>query len=191
MSSSKLPKHKKQKIKYKGLKIPKQWIAIGIIVLIVSFFINIWPIIFLSLFCVANAILLSIDRYVSAPVDFEFSTFSAILMTQAYSLKWGIAVAVLTKLAAIVYNKKFAIDHLFMIGGYIVAALMASALPGNILTVGLIATLVVNLYVVFVSKFITMLSNYEIVMYGSTNLLFNMILFIGFGDFIFKLMQFL
>jgi len=191
MSRTKLPKHKKQKIKYKGLKIPKQWIIIGVIVLIASFFINIWPIIFLSLFCVANSILLSIDRYVSAPVDFELSTFSAILMTQAYGLKWGIAVAILTKFAAIVYNKKFAIDHLFMMGGYVIAALMANLLPGSILIVGLLATLVVNLYVLFVSKFITMLSNYEIVMYGSTNLIFNMILFIGFGDFIFKLMQFL
>jgi len=191
MSAQRVPKHKNQKIKYKGLKIPKQWIIIGVLVLIISFFINIWPIIFLSMFCVINSIILSIDRYVSAPIDFEFSTFAAILMTQAYSLKWGIAVAILTKLAAIVYNKKFAIDHLFMMGGYVIAALMANMLPGSILVVGLIATLVVNLYVVFVSKFITMLSNYEIFMYGFTNILFNVILFVGFGDFIFKLMQFL
>ena len=89
------------------------------------------------------------------------------------------------------FLEKFAIDHLFMIAGYVLAALMANMLPGSILVVGLLATLVVNLYVVFVSKFITMLSNYEIFMYGFTNVLFNVILFVGFGDIIFKLMNFL
>ncbi len=182
---------KLRKIKYKKLNIDKKHIVLGLTVLIVSFFINIWPIIFLSIFCVANAILLSIDRYVSAPVDLEFSTFSAILMTTAYGLKWGIAVGILTKMAAIVYNKKFTMDHAFMMIGYVIAAFMANMLSGSILFVGIITIIVTNLWIVFVSKFITGLSTYEIFMYGMSNFIFNAVLFIGFGDFFYKVMMFL
>ena len=182
---------KLRKIKYKKLNIEKKWIFLGLLLLIVSFFINIWPILFLSIFCVGNSILLSIDRYVSAPVDLEFSTFSAILMTTAYGLKWGIAVGLLTKLAAIVYNKKFTMDHAFMMIGYVIAAFMASILTGSLLFVGIISIIMTNIWIVFVSKFITGLSTYEIFMYGSSNFIFNAVLFIGFGDFFLGLMKFL
>lgn len=189
MLSRKLPKHKDQKIKYRRIYIQKKWIIIGLCMLIISFFINLVPILFLSFFCVANALLLSIDRYVNAPVDLEFSTFSAVLMTVNYGLRWGLAVAILTKVAAILYNKNITIDHFFMMGGYMIAGLIANTLPSmHIVLLGIIVTLIVNLYIVFVSKFITMLSNYEIIMYGSTNIIFNSVLFIGFSELFMKIM---
>ena len=113
------------------------------------------------------------------------------MMTQLYSVQWGIAVAILSKIAAIIYNKKFSIDHLFMMGGYTIAALIASIAPGPIVIAGIISTIVVNIYTVFVSKYITHLSNYEILMYGMSNTIFNTILFIGFGDLFFNLFKFL
>ena len=112
-------------------------------------------------------------------------------MTTAYGLKWGIAVGLLTKLAAIVYNKKFTMDHAFMMIGYVIAAFMASILTGSLLFVGIISIIMTNIWIVFVSKFITGLSTYEIFMYGSSNFIFNAVLFIGFGDFFLGLMKFL
>ncbi len=184
-----------RKIRYKKLNIERKWLVLGLFLAILSFFVNIWPIVFLGIFCIANSILLSIDRYVNAPLDLEFSTFSSILMTISYGLKWGIATALLTKIAAIIYNKRFTMDHVFMMIGYSIAALMANILSGNsvssIVLIGIIATLATNLWIVFVSKFITGLSPYEIFMYGSSNIIFNAVLFIGFSEFFLKIMMFL
>jgi hypothetical protein len=177
--------------RYTKLPIDRKWIMIALIVLLLSFFlkINIVAILFLVVFCVGNAILLSIDRYVSAPVDLELSTFSAVLMTTRYGLQWGIAAAILTKIAAILYNKNFMIDHLFMIGGYVVAAFMANLFGGvPLVLLGIIATIITNIYIVFVSKFITMLPDMAIMTYGASNTIFNIVLFVGFGDLFFKLM---
>jgi hypothetical protein len=171
--------------RYTKLPIDRKWLLIGLIVLILSFMfkINIVAIIFLVLFCIGNAILLSIDRYISAPVDLELSTFSVVLMTSSYGLQWGIAAAVLTKFAAILYNKNFMIDHLFMIGGYVVAALIANVFTGvPIVFLGIIATIITNIYIVFVSKFITMLPDMAILTYGTSNTIFNIVLFVGFAD---------
>lgn len=177
--------------KYRKLPIDRKWIIIGLLIYITTFFlkIQIMPLIFLTIFCVANAILLTIDRYVSLPLDIEFSTFTASLMTFSYGLKWGIITAILTKFASIVYNKNFRIDHFFMIVGYIISALMTNFfkfLP--IVFIGIIATVVVNIYTIFVSKFITMLSDYEILTYGLSNTIFNFILFIGFSEILLKIM---
>lgn len=176
--------------KYKTLPIDRKWVILGLFLAIISFFVDVRPIIFLTLFSIANAILLSIDRYINAPLDLEFSTFSAVLMTIEYGLKWGIAVAVITKLAAIFYNRNIRVDHFFMILGYVLAALFAGLFKNifPVLLLGIIVTVLVNLYVVFISKFVTMLSDYEIVMYGTSNLLFNVVLFIGFAEMLLYLM---
>lgn len=179
--------------KYRTLPIDRKWILLALVIFIMSFVfkIRVWPILFMIIFCVANALILSIDRYVNAPLDLEFSTFSAILMTLSYGLSWGIAVAVLTKIAAIVYNKNVRVDHLFMIFGYIIAAFIANSLRFlPVLFIGIIAAVAVNIYVVFISKYVTMLSDYEIIMYGSSNTIFNIVLFIGFSEFMLRLMTF-
>jgi len=175
--------------RYRKLNIDRKWIILVLLAAIASIFINLWPLIFLSLFCILNAILLSIDRYVQMPVDIEISTFSAVLMTYSYGLNWGIAAAILTKLAAILYNKNVRVDHFFMMGGYVVAAMLANSLAfPSIIMAGIIIAFMVNLYVVFVSKFITMLSAYEILMYGTSNFIFNVVLFVGFAD-LFRLLM--
>ena len=189
MAVRRIPMKRIRSERYKKLNIDRKWILLGLFGFILSFFINIWPVIFISIFCIANAILLSIDRYVNAPIDIELSTFSAVLITTQYGLKWGIAVAILTKLAAIMYNKNIRVDHFFMIGGYVLAAFMANLLLGMpIVLLGILVTIITNTYVMFVSKFITMLSPYEIMMYGSSNFIFNSVLFLGFSEFFLMIM---
>ena len=76
-----------------------------------------------------------------------------------------------------------------MMGGYVVAAMLANSLAfPSIIMAGIIIAFMVNLYVVFVSKFITMLSAYEILMYGTSNFIFNVVLFVGFAD-LFRLLM--
>jgi hypothetical protein len=188
MALRKVPMHRIRE-RYKQLKISRKWLFAGLLLFALSLFINILPVIFLGLFCIINALLLSIDRYLQAPLDIEFSTFSAVLMTIKYDIKWGIAAAVLTKLAAIAYNKNIRVDHFFMIFGYIIAAFIASIFHGlPIILLGFIVTAVVNMYVLFISKFVTMLSPYEIMMYGSSNLIFNIVLFVGFAHIFLRIM---
>jgi hypothetical protein len=177
--------------KYTKLPIDRKWIILALVVLAVSFVmkINVFPIIFLTLFCIANAIVLSIDRYVQAPLDLELSTFSAVLMTTRYGIQWGLAAAVLTKFAAIFYNKNVRVDHFFMIIGYLIAAVFANVFRGMpIILLGVIVTIIVNLYVVFISKYVTMISDYETLMYGLSNTIFNIVLFIGFSELFLGLM---
>ncbi|MEM3374487.1 MAG: hypothetical protein QXE31_04665 [Candidatus Woesearchaeota archaeon] len=171
--------------KYTKLPIDRKWLILGLIIYIFTFFLKIpiMPLIYLSIFCVSNALLLTIDRYVSLPIDVEFSTFTASLMTIAYGFKWGLFTAILTKFAAIVYNRNFRVDHIFMIIGYVISAIISNflkALP--IVLIGIIATIVVNIYTIFVSKYITMLTDYEIMTYGLSNTIFNFILFIAFSE---------
>ncbi len=178
------------KKRYRKLNFDRRYLIVGLIALILSVFIDIKRFLFIAVFIVANCLLLSLDRYLSMPVDLEFSTFSAVLTTAAYGLKWGIFVAIATKFAAMLYNANIRIDHVFMIIGYCVAAWMASFFPGmNIVTLGMISTFMTNTWIFFVSKYITNLSPFEIFMYGSSNIIFNFVLFMGFGEVLLSIMR--
>jgi len=59
----------------------------------------------------------------------------------------------------------------------------------NVVTIGFIATILVNIYIVFVSKYITNLYPFEILMYGVSNVFFNIVLFIGFSEPVLALMR--
>ena len=186
-----VPQKEILKKRYKKLKIDRKFILAGLILLILSFFIDVKKFVFIGLFMIANALLLSLDRYLNMPVDIEFSTFAAILVTRVYGLNWGIFTAISTKVAAMLYNANIRADHFFMIGGYCMAAFITSMFPGvGIVNIGLIATIIVNIYIYFVSKYITNLYPFEILMYGASNIIFNMVLFIAFSEPFLSLMSF-
>lgn len=176
--------------RYKKLKIDKRVLILILVGWILSFFINLKIVLFASFFIISNAILLSIDRYIQMPVDIEFSTFAAILFTLAFSLKWGIFIGIATKVGAMMYNANVRADHFFMIGGYVMAAVIANLLRGmNVVTIGIITVLIVNTYIYLVSKYITNLYPFEILMYGGSNIIWNLILFSGFSSFLLKIMK--
>ncbi|MFH0876133.1 MAG: hypothetical protein V1859_09425 [archaeon] len=173
------------KKRYKSLNIDKRIIIGGLALLILGFFIDIKRIGILCGLVFLNCMLLSLDRYISMPVDLEFSTFSAILFSTVYGLKWGLVAGAVTKLAAMFYNANIRLDHFFMIGGYCMSAVFASILTPfhiPILYVGLICVIIVNIYIVFVSKYITALYAFEIFMYGTSNIIFNFLLFMAFAE---------
>ena len=169
------------KKRYKKFNVDKRIFLVFLLAILLSFIFK--QVIFIVIFSIINALLLSIERTTGISQDIEFSTFSSVLFTRVYGLKWGLFMAIFTKFVANLYNSTFRIDHLFMIVGYSIAALITHSLPGvNIMWVGIIATIVVNIYIYVVSKYITMLSMFEIVIYGSTNLIFNLLIFSIFSN---------
>ncbi|MBN1502562.1 hypothetical protein JW930_03390 [Candidatus Woesearchaeota archaeon] len=190
MPIKRVPMQKIFRERYKKLKIDKRVLILILVGWILSFFINLKIVLFASFFIISNAILLSIDRYIQMPVDIEFSTFAAILFTLAFSLKWGIFIGIATKVGAMMYNANVRADHFFMIGGYVMAAVIANLLRGmNVVTIGIITVLIVNTYIYLVSKYITNLYPFEILMYGGSNIIWNLILFSGFSSFLLKIMK--
>jgi len=155
-----------------------------------SFLFNIWPFIFLAGFCVLNALLLIYDRYVDAPVDLELSTFAAIVMTLTFGLKWGIISAVLTKTAAIINNRDFNKSSLLAMSAYVLAAVVTSIMPEmNIILLGLIVVMIVNLYSFIMFKYLLMLSYFEVGMYNVTNIIFNIVLLVGFSEVLIRVLN--
>ncbi len=186
MSRKKSSPSKKRHLKF---KVDKKWLFLGLFVWIISFFIDVWPIIFLTFFSVLNSMMLSFKRYFDAPADIELSTFSAILMTNQYGLTYGIITAIVTKLVSMLYIKVIKVNYFFMMTSYVVAAILAEVFSGmNIVTLGLLVTGLSNIYVSFVRKFVVQYSTFEIISYGLTNIIFNVVMFVGFAELVLKIM---
>jgi hypothetical protein len=169
--------------KYLPFVIDKRIILGGIIFILVSFFINIFPIVFLILFSIANTAILSFKRYFDAPVDPQLCTFASILMTMQYGLTYGLITAFLTRFVSMIYNKKIKIAYFFMISSYMVAALFTEVINSdNVVLLGIIVTIISNIYMVFIRKYVTQYSNFEVISYALSDLIFNSVMFIGFSE---------
>jgi hypothetical protein len=189
MSVNKNPRYSKNRQKHKKFQINKKWIILGLLVLILSLFVNIWAVAWLVIFCVGNSILLAFNRYFDGPLDPEISTFSAILMTLKYGLNFGIATAILTKFVSMLYIKKIKANYFFMMIGYVSAALLANLFRGlHVITLGFIVTVLANVIQYFIRKFVVNYSDFEVFSYGFTNIIFNVILFVGFSEILLFLM---
>ena len=167
----------------------RKYLMLILSIWIMSFIIDIWPIIFLALFCVANAMLLSVFKHIQAPIDIEMITFPVVLMTIKYGLLWGIALAILSSIFHIIYNKEFSIAQVFFLMGYFASAFLASFFHGiNIVLLGVLITVVINFYFAFISRFVIFYSNHEVMIATVSNVFFNIALFIGFSEVIIRIM---
>jgi hypothetical protein len=87
------------------------------------------------------------------------------------------------------YNKKIKVAYFFMMSSYFVAAIFTYLIGGsNPVILGLIVTVISNIYLVLIRKFVTRYSSFEIISYGISNFLFNLVLFLGFADIFYALM---
>ena len=166
----------------------KKWMIFVLGCIAVSYFVNIWPVLLIGVLCMVNAFMLRYERYVDLPIDIELSTFSAILMALKYGVMWGIAAGIATKFAVMISNRDFNRNSIVSLSGYVLAAVFAgifSDLP--ILYLGLLVTLLVNLFTFLVMRFVFFVSEYEIASYTITNVLFNIVIFVGLSDLIFRI----
>jgi hypothetical protein len=172
----------------------KALIAFLLSLLLISMFrINIRPIIFLIVFSALNALILTYDRYITAPLDLELSTFCAVVFTVKYGLMWGVAAAIITKFSDMIYNKNIDLEDFASMLGYVIAVFVSNILhnfTGNIITIGLIAIVVTNIFGFLMSMYVTMISRYEMIMYAASNIAINFIMFVGFSWIIIWIMDF-
>ncbi|MEM3374736.1 MAG: hypothetical protein QXE31_06005 [Candidatus Woesearchaeota archaeon] len=154
-------------------------ILIGsLIILFLSFFVNVKLIFFLVVAAVFNALLQRVQLQTNMPTDFELSTLSTVLVTAAFGLKWGIVNAIFSKLVASIYTGSIIIDHFFMILTYINAAFLTTLFgSSNLVFTGIITVLINNVIMFFISKNILGIDPMANTTYTLTNLVFNSIMF--------------
>lgn len=165
--------------------------VIGMLILLLSLslMIDIKPFIFLMLFSIANALFMTYERYMDLNLDFQLCSFSTILMTVKYGLIWGILTAVFTKLAHIFYNRDLNMNSMFAMSEYVLVALAASVLPlTNIISLGMAAVAVENIYGYIMSKYVLSIPGYQIFLYSASNIICNLLLILGFSHLLLGLM---
>jgi hypothetical protein len=151
----------------------------SIIILLLSIFMDVRVLLFLLVAIIFNSQLYAFQLSKGLPSDLELSTFSTVLITVTFGIKWGILAAVLTKLIACIYSGSVLVDHIFMILTYINAALIAALFSGaNIITLGLVIVVINCILMYFISKFFLSLDFTVNLCYTGTNLIFNIIVFL-------------
>lgn len=166
-------------------------ILIGTIVFIIlSIFVNIKLVLFLILAAVFNSMLQTFQLTKGLPTDFELSTFTTVLVTSVFGLKWGILNAVFSKLVASIYTGNIVVDHIFMIATYINAAIISSIFGGtNVLLIGVIIVLINAVLMFLISKNILGIDITANLSYTGTNLIFNLLTFSIFTEVVHSLLK--
>ncbi len=188
---------KKTKAKYskvKQLKLDAPVVSRALFVLIslifISIFIDIRLVVFLVAATMFNAWLADFQAKRGFPTDFELSTFSTVIVSSTFGLKWGIFIAIFSKLFASIFTGNLLADHFFMIMTYINAAVLASFIhAGSILYLGM-GIVIVNAVLMFlISKNILGLDITSNLSYTTTNVLFNLIVFSIFSELVYSIMS--
>jgi hypothetical protein len=174
---------------HKKFIIDKKWIIIGLAILTVSFFIDIMPVAFITVFTIANTIMLAFKKSFDPPLDPELSTFAAVLITVKYGLVYGLVAAFITKFVQMMWIQKIKAAYFFMILGYMLAAVFADIFSGmGIVNLGLLITVVVNVFISIIRQVVLGYSPFETYGNAISNVIFNMVLFIGFAELFLKIM---
>ncbi|MCM2326151.1 MAG: hypothetical protein NDI94_06825, partial [Candidatus Woesearchaeota archaeon] len=138
--------------------------------LVLSFFINIKLVIFICLCTAINTWVVLLQAKNGLPTDVEFSTVSAVLGAMLFGITIGIFLAIFTKLFTSFIKGKFIVDHFFQVASYCIAALIAFYLHSpNVSSVGLWITLVTNIFMFMVSKYVIPVSIVDNLAYTLTN----------------------
>ncbi|MBN1502943.1 hypothetical protein JW930_05345 [Candidatus Woesearchaeota archaeon] len=167
-----------------------QRILIGtILILLLSIFVDIKLVIFLSIAVAFNAYLALFQLKRGLPTDFELSTFAAVLTTMAFGIKWGLFIAIFSKLIASIYSGSIIVDHIFMIITYCIAALATHVFRFvNVKALGM-AIVVMNCIIMFlVSHNVLRLDPTTNISYTSTNFVFNTLVFMSMSEIVLKLL---
>ena len=123
------------------------------------------------------------------PADFEFSTFSTVLVTVAFDIRLGIITAIFSKLITSIATGNVLADHIFMILTYINAAVWAAIFGGvvGILPLGIMIVIMNCILMWFISQKILGLDITSNISYTGTNLVFNLLVFSIFSQLFYNL----
>ncbi|MEK6916564.1 MAG: hypothetical protein AABW92_02370 [Nanoarchaeota archaeon] len=188
---------KKIKSKYskvEGIKLNSPLITrllivfIGLIVL--SIFVNIKLISFLVIITGFNAWLAGFQLRRGIPTDLELSTFATVLTTIAFGFKWGIFIAIFSKLFASISTGDLKADHFFMILTYIIAAIITALFKDvNVFGLGMIIISLNAVIMFLVSKSLLGLDPTSNLSYTGTNFIFNFLVFSIFSEIVLAILR--
>lgn len=166
-------------------------ILFGLVVLLVLSLLgfNVKLLLFLVISIVFNAFIANFQLKRGLPTDFELSTFSTVMVTLAFDLRWGIIIAIFSKLIASIYTGNVLADHFFMILTYINAAILAFLFTGlNPFLVGMIIVVINTIIMFLISKNILGLDITSNLSYTGTNFIFNFLVFSIFSKVVYGLL---
>lgn len=147
-----------------------------VLLLLLGFLIDLKPIIFLIGAVALNTVLAINLMKISIPCDFELCTLSSVIGTTLFGIKFGILVAILSKLVPSIIRGKIILDNFFQIISYVIAGIVA--LPfSNIVIAGIFASFIANVFMYFVSQYFLGLSPFDNLIYTGTNMMGNLVFF--------------
>lgn len=188
MTLIKQTKSKYSKLKQFNFKSPlvSRILIVIIAFLVLSIFVNIKLIIFLVIATAFNAWLANFQIRMQMPTDFELSTFATVLVTLSFGIKWGIFIAIFSKLFATISTGSLLVDHIFMMTTYVIGAVIASILPiSNVFLLGMIIVSINCVLMFLISKNFLGLGITSNLAYTTTNFIFNVIIFSILGNFVY------
>lgn len=191
MSLVKQTKSKYSKLKQFNFKSPlvTRILIVVIAFLVLSIFVNIKLIIFLIIATAFNAWLANFQIRMQMPTDFELSTFATVLVTLSFGIKWGIFIAIFSKLFATISTGSLLVDHVFMMCTYVLGAVIASILPiTNVFLLGMIIVSINCVLMFLISKNFLGLGVTSNLAYTTTNFIFNVIVFSILGNFVYGIL---
>lgn len=147
-------------------------------------------ILFLILAAVFNSLLQTFQLARGLPTDFELSTFTTVMVTAVFGLKWGIFNAIFSKMVACIYTGSIVADHFFMIATYINAAILTSLFgSSNLLVLGFIIVMINSILMFTISKNILGIDITANLSYTGTNFIFNALTFSIFTEIVHGLLR--
>jgi hypothetical protein len=144
---------------------------------------------FILFFIGLNIVVTMYKRVVYAPIEIETLSFGIILCSAKFGLIPGLTVAIIGGIIYVVYNNSFSPFTLPMMLGYIIMAVISSLYNTvNITLLGIAANLAHNIFVFSIYYFVFRYDVGKNILYSSSNLIFNILLFSNLGPLVFRLM---
>ena len=165
--------------------------SVAILLLILSK--EVRALLFIFAFLGLNSVITLYKRYVYLPIEIEVLSFGIVFTTVAFGLKAGIAVGMLGSILLTILTTSFSPFTIPMFIGYVVMACVAFML--NFLFpqipypyIGIIANISHNILVFSLYHIFLGYDPVKNLMFGISNILFNIFLFLNFGNLIFSLL---
>ncbi len=144
--------------------------------------------IIVTAFILLNRIITTYKMFIRVPLEFEFLTLGIVLSTIAFGVKAGLVIAIFGCIVSFILGFELSMFSFPMFMGYISVAASAFLLKGfDVVTIGLVATLVNNLIVFFSYHFLFGYNLSKNISFSLSNIIFNAILFLNFSEGLLKL----
>ncbi len=143
--------------------------------------------IYVSIFIVANMVVMSYKKFVRLAIEFELLTLGIVTCTKAFGIEAGLLVAVLGGILSFITSLNISPFSFPMLAGYISMAIMSYFLRSlDITTLGIIITVFNNLLVSMIYHFFFKYDVVKNLSFGISNVIFNYILFTNIAPYLIR-----